>query len=120
MDVITTSPGNTFEAITVGATDITDTRAFYSNYGLLVDVFAPGSNVTSAWTGGGDRTISGTSMATPCVAGLVAYFLPILGTSTSPAAMSNYIKRISTKGVLKNIRELTFRLMALSFSPDSF
>ena len=107
-DVLTTSPANAMEAITVGATDITDTRAFYSNYGLLVDVFAPGSNVTSAWTGGGYRTISGTSMATPNVAGLVAYFLPIIGTSTSPAAMSNYIKQVSTKGALRNIRELTF------------
>jgi len=89
------------EAITVGASDITDSRAFYSNYGSLVDVFAPGSDVTSAWNDGGNRTISGTSMATPNVAGLVAYFLSIIG-PTSPAAMSDLIKTISTKGALRN------------------
>jgi hypothetical protein len=44
-------------------------------------------------------------MATPNVAGLVAYFLPIIGQSTSPAAMSNFIERMSTKGVLGGMRE---------------
>ena len=104
MDVITTSPANVLEAITVGASDITDSRAFYSNYGLCVDVFAPGSNVTSTWIDGGYRTLSGTSMATPNVAGLVAYFLSIVGPSTT-TTMSDVIKTISTKGALRNIRE---------------
>lgn len=115
MDAITTSPANTIEAITVGASDITDSRAFYSNYGIVVDVFAPGSNVTSAWIDGSYRTTSGTSMATPNVAGLIAYFLPIVGTSTSPAAMGDFIKKVSTGGVLTNIREQTSQPMVLSF-----
>lgn len=118
MDALTTSPANTPEAITVGATDINDSRAFYSNYGPLVDVFAPGSNVTSTWNDGSYRALSGTSMATPNVAGLVAYFLPIIGRATSPAAMSDYIKAVSTKNTLSDIRELIFRFMTL-FS-DSF
>lgn len=105
MDAITTSPANTLEAITVGASDITDSRAFYSNYGAIVDVFAPGSNVTSTWPDGNYKVLSGTSMATPNVAGLVAYFLPIIGPSTSPAAMSDFIKTLSTKSALSGVRE---------------
>ena len=56
-------------AITVGATDNTDTRASFSNFGARVDLFAPGVGITSAWLGGGTNTISGTSMATPHVGG---------------------------------------------------
>ena len=105
VDAIMTSPANTLEAITVGASDINDSRAFYSNHGVVVDVFAPGSNVTSAWIDGQYKAITGTSMATPHVAGLVAYFLPIIGPSTSPIAMSDFIKKVSIKGALSNIRE---------------
>jgi len=105
VDALLTSPANAIGAITVGATDIDDSRAFYSNYGVLVDVFAPGSNVTSAWIDGHDKVLSGTSMATPNVAGLVAYFLPIIGTETSPAAMSDHIRKVSTRGALSGIRK---------------
>jgi subtilisin family serine protease len=105
MDASTTSPASTKEAITVGATDITDSRAFYSNYGPVVDVFAPGSNVTSTWPDGKTQVLSGTSMATPNVAGLVAYFLSSPNPPTTPAAMSEYIKQVSTKGVVTGMRE---------------
>lgn len=108
MDAKDTSPANTPEAITVGATDITDSRAFYSNFGPIVDVFAPGSNVTSTWNDGNYKTISGTSMATPAVAGLVAYFLNILDPKPSPAAMSDYIKQLATRDALSDIRKRTF------------
>jgi subtilisin family serine protease len=71
------SPSSTPEAITVGATEDTDARATYSNIGSCVDIFAPGSDITSAWyTGDTDtNTISGTSMATPHVAGAAALVL---------------------------------------------
>lgn len=106
MDAKDTSPANTPEAITVGATDITDSRAWYSNYGAIVDVFAPGSNVTSTWNDGKYKTISGTSMATPAVAGLVAYLLNIVGTKTPPADMSNIITQwLATNNTLTNIRK---------------
>ena len=105
MNAITTSPANLPEAITVGASDITDSKTFYSNYGVAVDIFAPGSNVTSAWNDGHTMTISGTSMATPSIAGLVAYFLNVIGPSTSPAAMSDYIKTWSTKDALRDVRK---------------
>jgi subtilisin family serine protease len=71
------SPSSTAEAITVGATEDTDARAAYSNIGTCVDIFAPGSGITSAWytDDTATNTISGTSMATPHVAGAAALVL---------------------------------------------
>lgn len=113
-DAKDTSPANTPEVITVGATDITDSRAFYSNYGPVVDIFAPGSNVTSTWNDGGYKTISGTSMATPAVAGLVAYFLNVAQKNISPADMRNYITRLATRDALSNIPDGTDNLLAFN------
>ncbi|MEU6740053.1 S8 family peptidase [Streptosporangium sandarakinum] len=71
------SPAGTPAAITVGATTNADARASYSNYGPCVDVFAPGSDITSTWIGSNTatNTISGTSMATPHVTGAAALVL---------------------------------------------
>jgi subtilisin family serine protease len=71
------SPSSTPEALTVGASEDTDARAVYSNIGTCVDIFAPGTDITSAWYTGttATNTISGTSMATPHVAGAAALVL---------------------------------------------
>ena len=71
------SPARTAAALTVGATTNTDARASYSNYGTCLDIFAPGSSITSAWYTGSSATavLSGTSMASPHVAGAVALAL---------------------------------------------
>jgi subtilisin family serine protease len=71
------SPASTAEAVTVGATTSTDSLASYSNYGRCVDINAPGSSITSAWSTSttATSTISGTSMATPHVAGAAALYL---------------------------------------------
>nr|XP_054758499.1 extracellular serine proteinase-like [Lytechinus pictus] len=71
------SPGGILQAITVGATNVNDARASFSNYGYCVDIFAPGDDITSAWYGapGASNTISGTSMACPHVAGAAAALL---------------------------------------------
>lgn len=71
------TPARTAEAITVGATTSTDGFASYSNYGAVVDILAPGSAITSAWYTGSNviNTISGTSMATPHVAGVAALYI---------------------------------------------
>ncbi|MEU4565303.1 proprotein convertase P-domain-containing protein [Micromonospora sp. NPDC023956] len=71
------SPASTPAAITVGATESNDARASYSNIGTCLDIFAPGSAITSAWHTGdtATNTISGTSMASPHVAGAAALVL---------------------------------------------
>jgi subtilisin family serine protease len=71
------SPARVPSAVTVGATTSTDARASYSNYGSCLDVFAPGSSITSDWynSNTATNTISGTSMATPHVAGVAALYL---------------------------------------------
>ncbi len=71
------SPASAPTAITVGATGINDAKAYYSNWGSCVDIHAPGSGITGGWIGAAsaERTISGTSMATPHVTGAAAVFL---------------------------------------------
>ena len=78
------SPAAAEKPITVGASTLADERASFSNWGQCVDVFGPGLNILSTWIGNNTatNTISGTSMATPHTAGLLAYFLSIYPSAT--------------------------------------
>ncbi|XP_041452907.1 aqualysin-1-like [Lytechinus variegatus] len=76
-DACNYSPARAADALSVGATDSTDARASFSNYGSCVDIFAPGVSITSAWINSDidTNTISGTSMACPHVSGVAALTL---------------------------------------------
>ncbi|KIM35761.1 hypothetical protein M413DRAFT_32226 [Hebeloma cylindrosporum] len=112
-DAANTSPARAPSANTVGASTIADARASFSNFGAVVDIFAPGQNVISAWIRSNTDTnnISGTSMATPHVAGLIAYLIRLQGNIT-PAAMSTKLKNLSLKGVLTGIPSGTLNDLA--------
>lgn len=97
------SPARVANAITVGATTNTDARASYSNYGTCLDIFAPGSGITSAWIGGNTatNTISGTSMATPHVVGATALYLSV-NPSATPQQVRDAFVNNATNGVVTN------------------
>ncbi len=98
------SPARVNAALTVGATTTSDRRSSFSNFGSCVDLFAPGSDITSAWYTGNSstNTISGTSMASPHVAGAVALVLED-NPNASPSAVFNYLRDTATSNELSGI-----------------
>ena len=102
-DACNSSPANVPNAITVGATTSLDERAYFSNFGTCVDIFAPGVSITSAWNTDDVSTnmISGTSMASPHVAGVAALYLQDNPTA-APAAVTAAITGAATPGLVVN------------------
>ena len=96
------SPARVAQAITVGATTSTDARASFSNFGTCLDIFAPGQSITSAWSTSNTatRTISGTSMATPHVAGVAA--LRLQSGNLAPATLRDQLVANATPNVVTN------------------
>jgi subtilisin family serine protease len=87
------SPAAASTATVVAASNSNDVRASFSNHGPCVDIYAGGTNVRSAWPGGGSATASGTSMATPHVAGVAALYKETHGdtpASTIEAALETW------------------------------
>lgn len=97
------SPSRVAEVITVGATADNDSRAWYSNHGSCVDIFAPGNSVVAAWIGSNDATASldGTSMAAPHVAGTAAILLR-RNPGITPSELFTKIIENSTQGIVSN------------------
>lgn len=98
VDAANSSPASERSACTVGAIDQTKTEAFFSNYGSVLDIFAPGVDILSTWNDGRTNVISGTSMATPHITGLAAYLLSHEGRRLAPA-MCDRIVQLATSGV---------------------
>ncbi|GAA4424514.1 S8 family peptidase [Acidovorax lacteus] len=119
-DACTASPARAPAAITVAATTNTDARASYSNWGTCVDVFAPGTSITSAWSTSptASNTISGTSMAAPHVTGWAALWLQRNPTGT-PAQLADAIKATATTARVTDPRAGTPNLLLFSGSTSS-
>lgn len=97
------SPARVANAITVGSTTSTDARSSFSNIGTCLDLFAPGSSILSAWytSNTATATLSGTSMASPHVAGVAALYKQA-NPSASPTTIRNAIVNNATTGVVTN------------------
>jgi subtilisin family serine protease len=118
MNAANYSPASEATVFTVGATDSADKVASFSNFGSLVDLHAPGVSILSTWLNGGTNSISGTSMATPHVAGLAAYMLGFEGKKT-PAALSTRLQTLSTKNKITGLKSTdTKNYLAFNGNPS--
>lgn len=113
-DACNYSPAAAEKAVTVGASTLSDSRAYFSNYGKCVDIFGPGLNILSTYIGSDSATatLSGTSMASPHVCGLLTYYLSLQPSAdsefftegcTTPSQLKNKIIDYATKDVLNDI-----------------
>ncbi|KAI9845072.1 MAG: serine protease [Sclerophora amabilis] len=116
------SPAAAEKAVTVGASTLADERAYFSNYGSCNDIFAPGLNIQSTWIGSkyAVNTISGTSMASPHIAGLLAYFLSLAPAKDSgyavaeitPKQLKASLLNVATQGKLSDVPSGTDNILA--------
>lgn len=116
-DACNYSPAASENAVTVGASTLADERAYFSNFGKCTDIFAPGLNILSTWVGSkyAVNTISGTSMASPHITGLLAYLLSLQPSKDSsfsaaeitPKKLKADLVHIATKGTLTDMPEDT-------------
>ncbi|WP_434940535.1 S8 family serine peptidase [Shewanella sp. HL-SH8] len=99
------SPARAANAVTVGSTTSSDSRSSFSNYGTCLDIYAPGSSITSAWytSNSATNTISGTSMAAPHVAGVAAVYLNQTPTMT-PAQVTSLLTTRGSGGKVSDAK----------------
>jgi subtilisin family serine protease len=110
------SPARVAAAMTISATNSTDTKASWANYGNCVDWFAPGVSITSAWYSSdtATNTISGTSMATPHTAGVAALYLQG-NRGASPATVRTALYNLTTKSIVKSSNTVNNHLLFTNF-----
>ena len=111
------SPASTPDAITVAACDRADASASFTSFGSCVDVYAPGVSILSAGISGNtsSATMSGTSMASPHTAGVVALLLE-KSPSASPSAITGQLINNATRGVISSVPSGTANLLIFSSS----
>ncbi len=114
------SPAREPMAITVASSTSADARSSFSNYGTCVDLFAPGSGITSAWIDSdtATETISGTSMASPHVAGVAALYLAA-NPSATPAQVTAALLGSAVTGKITDVQGSPNKLAQVNFSPAS-
>ncbi|KAM3503602.1 hypothetical protein MY10362_004099 [Beauveria mimosiformis] len=115
-DAAFVSPASEVTVCTVGATDAQDVRASFSNYGSVVDIFAPGVNILSLSLGDRTRIMSGTSMATPHVVGLAAYISALEGGAASE--LCSRLQALATPDLITGLPGLTTNLLAFNGNPS--
>ena len=110
------SPARVAEAMTIGATNKTDSKTSWSNYGNCVDWFAPGYQITSAWYQSDTQTntISGTSMASPHTAGVAALYLQS-NTGASAQQVRDALYAATTKGIVANSKTANNHLLFTAY-----
>lgn len=116
------SPAAAAKAVTVGASTLADERAYFSNWGQCCDIFAPGLNIQSTWIGSRNavNTISGTSMASPHIAGLLAYYISLQPSDYSefsvgmmaPGDLKKHLIEVATPNMLSDIPKDTPNILA--------
>ncbi len=116
-DACQSSPARVAAAITVAASDNSDSQASFSNYGSCVDVYAPGVGITSAWISSATSSavLSGTSMASPHVAGVVAQILSA-NLAVTPADVALAVIATATFGAIKGVAGSTPNLLVRAVS----
>lgn len=102
-DACNTSPASASNCVSVMASDESDQFADFSNYGRCAHIIAPGVDITSTWNNGGTKTISGTSMATPHVAGVMAKYLSSQSTTSSPKEVKDWLINNATPNKINGV-----------------
>jgi subtilisin family serine protease len=118
-DACNVSPASAVDAITVGATTQSDARASYSNWGSCVDIMAPGSSIIGAWFNCDtcSRTLSGTSMASPHVAGVAALFLEKSASNATPNQIMAAVLNRAATGLVSDTRGSPNELLQSTTAP---